>query len=53
MKFSMDSVLSKRTLRLLTARERDCGIVKLTGIDGSGGEFLSCSGQHCFCLFTI
>ena len=29
MKFSMDSVLSRRMLRLLTVREMDCGIVKL------------------------
>ena len=31
MKFSMDSVLS----RLLTVRQRDRGIVKLKGVDGS------------------
>ena len=23
-------------------RERDCGIVKLKGVDGNGGGFLSC-----------
>ena len=53
MKFSMDSVLSRRTPRLLTVRERDCGIVKLKGVDGNGGQFLSCSDEHRFCLFTV
>ena len=35
MKVSMDSVLSRRTPRLLTVREWDCGIVKLKGVDGN------------------
>ena len=33
--------------------ERDCGIIKLKDVDRNGGQFLSCSGGHCFCLFTI
>ena len=37
----MDSMLS-RTLKLLTVRERDCGIVKLKGADRNKGKFLSC-----------
>ena len=53
MKFSMDSILSRRTPRLLTVRERDCGIVTLKGVDRNGGQFLSCSDEHRFCLFTI
>ena len=53
MKFSMDSMLSRRTPRLLTVRERDCGIVKLKGVDRNRGQFLSCSDEHRFCLFTI
>ena len=32
-RFSMDSVLVRRMLRLLTVRERDCGIVKLKSVD--------------------
>ena len=39
MKFSIDSVLSRRTPWLLTVRERDCGIAKLKGVDGNGGVF--------------
>ena len=27
-------------------RERDCGIVKLKGVDRNRGQFLSCSDQH-------
>ena len=53
MKFSMDSMLSRRTSRLLTVRESDCGIVKLKGVDRNRGQFLSCSDEHRFCLFTI
>ena len=53
MKFSMDSMLSRRKPRLLTVRERDCGIVKLKGVDRNRGQFLSCSDEHRFCLFTI
>ena len=34
-------------------RERDCGIIKLKGVDGNRRQFLSCSNEHCFCLFTI
>ena len=34
-------------------RERDCGIVKLKGIDRNRGQFLSCSDEHRLCLFTI
>ena len=34
-------------------RERDCGIVKLKGIDSNRGQFLSCSEEHRYCLFTI
>ena len=34
-------------------RERDCGIVKLKGVDRNRGQFLSCSDEHRFCLFTI
>ena len=34
-------------------RERDCGIVKLKGVDGSGGQFLSCSDEHRFWFFAI
>ena len=33
-------------------RERDCGIIKLKGVDRNGGQFLSCSDEL-FCLFTI
>ena len=53
MKSSMDSVLSRRTPRLLTVRERDCGIVKLKGVNRNRGQFLSCSDEHRFCLFTV
>ena len=53
MKFSMDNMLSRRTPRLLTVRERDCGIVTLKGVDRNRGQFLSCSDEHRFCLFTI
>ena len=45
MKFSVNSVPLRRTLRLLTVRERDCGIVQLKGGHGNGGEILSCSDQ--------
>ena len=34
-------------------RERDCGIVKLKGVDGNDGQFLSFSDEHRFYLFTI
>ena len=51
MKFS--SVLSRRRPRPLTGRERDCGIVKLKGVDRNRGHFLSCFNEHRFCLFTI
>ena len=34
-------------------RERDCGIVKLKGVDRNRGQFVSCSDEHRFCLFTI
>ena len=34
-------------------RERDCGIVKLKGVDSNRGQFLPCSDEHRFCLFTI
>ena len=37
MKFSMDSVLSRRTLRLLSQRE-GCGIIKLKGVDRNRGH---------------
>ena len=50
--FSMDSVLL-RTPRLLTVRERDCGIIKLKGVDRNRGQFSSCSDEHHFSLFTI
>ena len=53
MKSSMDSVLSRRTPRLLTVRERDCGIAKLNDVDGNQAHFLSCSDEHRFRLFTI
>ena len=53
LKFSMGSVLSKRMLRLWTVRERDCGIVKLKGVDRNRGQFLSCSDEDRFCFFTI
>ena len=33
--------------------ERDCGIIKLNGVDGNRGQFLSCSHAHRFCLFTV
>ena len=46
MKSSMDSVLSRRTPRLLTVRERDCGIVKLKGVDGNEGQLLSSLDEH-------
>ena len=36
-----------------SVRERDCGIVKLKGVDRNRGQFLSCSGEHRFCLLTI
>ena len=51
MMFSVDSVLSRRTPRLLTVREWNCGIVKLKGVDGNGGQSLSCSAEHRY--FTI
>ena len=53
MKFSMDSVLLRRTLRLLTVRERDYGIIKPKRVDRNRGQFLSCSDEHRSCLFTI
>ena len=34
-------------------REWDCGIIKLKSVDGNEGQFLSCSYEHRFCLFTI
>ena len=34
-------------------RERDCDIIKLNGVDGNGGQFLSCSDEHRFCLVTV
>ena len=34
-------------------RERDCAIFKLKGVDRNRGQFLSCSDEHCFCLFSI
>ena len=34
-------------------RERDCGIIKLNGVDRNRGQFLSCSHEHRFCLFTV
>ena len=48
MKFSTDSVLSRRTPRLLTVRDRDCSIVKLKGVDGNREQFLSCYDEHRF-----
>ena len=33
--------------------EWDCDIIKLKGVDRNGGQFLFCSHEHCFCLFTI
>ena len=33
--------------------ERDCGIIKLNGVDRNRGQFLSCSHEHRFCLFTV
>ena len=53
MKFSMDSVLLRRTPRISSVRERDCGIIKLKDADGNGGQVLSCSDEHRFCLFTV
>ena len=52
MKFANDSVQSRRTLRFLSVRERDCDIIKLNGVDGNGGQFLSCSDEYRFCLFA-
>ena len=49
----MNSVLSRKTPTLLTESERNCGIVKLKGVDRHRGQFLSCSDGHHFCLFTI
>ena len=36
-------------------RERDCGIVKLKGVDANGGQFLSCSDKitSVFSLFKV
>ena len=52
MKFSMDSVLLRKTLEASDrVGERDCGIVKLKGIDRNRRQFLSCSKEHCFCFF--
>ena len=34
-------------------RETDCGTVKLKGVEGNEGQFLSCSYKHRFYLFTI
>ena len=34
-------------------RERDFGIIKLKGVDRNRGQFLSCSSEHRFCLFTV
>ena len=53
MKFSLDSVLSRRMPRLSTESERHCGTVKLKGVEGNEGQFLSCSDKHRFYLFTI
>ena len=50
MKFSMDSVLLRRTLGLLTVRERDCGIVKLKDVDGNQdiARHHSCCPELCW-----
>ena len=34
-------------------RDWDCNIVKLKGVGGNAGQFLSHSDEHCFCLFAI
>ena len=49
----MDSVLSRRTPRLLTESQRECDIVRLEGVDGNRGQYMPCSDEHRFCLFTI
>ena len=52
MKFSMDSMLLRKTLETFDRiGERDCGIVKLKGIDRNRRQFLPCSKEHCFCFF--
>ena len=39
--------------QVLTVRERDCGVVKVKGVEGNGRQFLSSSDEHHFYLFTI
>ena len=34
-------------------RERGCDIVQLKGVDRNRGQFMSCSDEHRFCLFSI
>ena len=34
-------------------RGLDCGVVKLKGVGGNEGQFLSRSDEHRFCPFTI
>jgi len=40
MMFCIECVRSRRTPRLLPVRERDCGIVRLKGVDGNRGVFV-------------
>ena len=54
MKFCMEQCAVEENAEAFDrVRERDCGIVRLKGVDGNGGQFLSCSNEHRFCLFTI
>ena len=54
MKLSMDSRLSEENAEAFDrVRERDCGVVKLKGVDGNRGQFVLFSDEHRFFVFTI
>ena len=49
----MKRAVEENTEAFDRVRERDCGIVKLKGVDRNKGQFLSCSDEHHFSFFSL